>query len=221
MMDCYKDIICYPRYDEEHYLRRIKEINAINLRLLEYGNSIVNGIKVLGKGHDGIVMKGLIDGKEVAVKFKRLDSSINLLKEAYMLRLAESIAPRVYYASHDMIVMEYIDGIKIKDYLDRLDYNIAKDILSSCFRLDLLAIDHGELSKMDNHVIITNNKVRIIDFGSASINRRVSNLTSASQYLNKRDIFKDKDLLLKALKRYKACICYDCFNDVIRLLKVK
>ena len=47
--------------------------------------------------------------------------------------------------------------------------------------MDNTALDHGELSKIDKHVIVGKNRNTIIDFESSSTNRKSSNVTSATQ----------------------------------------
>ena len=44
----------------------------------------------------------------------------------------------------------------------------------------MIGLDHGELSRMPKHVIV-GKKITIIDFESSSVERRVSNVTSATQ----------------------------------------
>ena len=42
-------------------------------------------------------------------------------------------------------------------------------------------MDHGELSVLDKHILITNKKPTIIDFESSSLKRKTSNVSSATQ----------------------------------------
>ncbi len=142
-----------------------------------------------------------------------------------MLKLANTIniGPKLIYASKDIIVMEYIDGIHIKDLLNKgCDIkHIIKEVLWQCFILDLIGLDHGELYRMDKHVIVNNN-IKIIDFDSASINRNVKNVTSATQYfLINAKLNIDKEGLFNALRDYKRCICLSCLNTIFSFLKVK
>ncbi|RMF31645.1 MAG: hypothetical protein D6752_01730, partial [Candidatus Nitrosothermus koennekii] len=114
----------------------------------------------------------------------------------------------------------YIDGVSMKEFLERgNNAYIIKQVLDQCFRLDCINLDHGELSNMNKHVII-NDKATIIDFDSASINRKVSNVTSATQYLLNY-LQSNKDDIFYALRRYKHCICKDCFDNILTALKVK
>ena len=221
-MNYYRDeelayILCYPRYDPQEFMKRINYLDAKGIRLLKAGKTLINNHNVLGKGHAGIVIKGMLDDKIVAVKVRRMDSKRrDLNHEADMLRLANGVGvgPELFSANKDMIVMEYIDGVSI----GKLDYNkdVISDILEQCFKLDLINLDHGELSRMNKHIIV-GSKVKIIDFDSASINRRASNVTSATQYLLN-DL---NNSIFALLREYKRCICRRCFDKLLVSLKVK
>lgn len=169
----------------------------------------------------------MLDNNTVAIKIRRIDSKHNTLyNEANMLKLANTInvGPKLIYASRDIIVMEYIDGIHIKDLLnkDRDIKYIIKDVILQCFILDLIGLDHGELYRMDKHVIVNDNNIKIIDFDSASINRNVKNVTSATQYfLINAKLNIDREELFNALRDYKRCICLPCLNVILSFLKVK
>ncbi len=212
---------------EEEFKKRINALNSYNVRLVAAGRVKVNNINILGKGHASIVIKGYLDDIEVAVKMRRMDSKRkDMSNEAYNLRLANSIGigPRLFYANDDMLIMEYVDGEHIGEFLKRSDHEVRPiiiDILNQCFKLDSIHLDHGELSRMDRHVIV-NEGAKIIDFDSASRERRVANLTSAVHYLiksNKFDI--ERGYIFRALREYKQCICNDCFNRLLTILKIK
>ncbi len=222
-----ESIICYPEYSSKVFRERLTILNELGIKLLRAGSRIINNKPVIGKGHTGIVVKGLMNGNVVAVKIRRVDSKHRTLyNEAKMLKLANKIGigPILIYESKDIIVMEYIDGMHIRELL-RNNYSIRyiiNDLLWQCFMLDLIGLDHGELYRMDRHLIVNDNSIKIIDFDSASINRRVANVTSAIQYFlinTKLDV--DKDSLFEVLRSYKRCICSSCLERLFLLLKVK
>ena len=75
-------------------------------------------------------------------------------------------------------------------------------------------MDHGELSNAPKHIIVdADDRPYLVDFETASINRRVSNVTSVCQYLLlgsqiaekvKEKLGKvDEKQLIKALRAYK------------------
>jgi putative serine/threonine protein kinase len=76
---------------------------------------------------------------------------------------------------------------KITAEIKRQNENTRKvllDILEQCWRLDEIGLDHGELSKAPKHLIIDRvSKPFIVDFESASLSRKVANVTAMSQFL--------------------------------------
>ena len=103
-----------------------------------------------------------------------------------------------------------------------------ESLLSQCYLLDLHGIDHGELSDLKKHVIV-NYRVNIIDFDSASLKRKPSNVTSCVQYLFiggpssglLQNLFSiDREKLIITLKNYKRTQNYLNFIRIINLLKL-
>lgn len=100
-----------------------------------------------------------------------------------------------------------------------------------CRRLDSIGLAHNELSRPEDHVIVSNGRAFIIDFESASLNSRVSNV---AQVLNAlimgrggfiQDRVKaimgvniDLNYLRRVIKRYKVTRSDDDFTQILRLL---
>ena len=135
-------------------------------------------MNILGKGYVGIVVLGKIGRKKVAVKIRRNDSPRkNLKKEAELLKIINKhkIGPKLIASSKNFLVMEYLDGEKIGDWVDGLKKKgsstqlkiIIKKVLEDCYSLDRIGLDHGELSNLTKHVII-GKKITIIDFETVS-----------------------------------------------------
>jgi putative serine/threonine protein kinase len=92
---------------------------------------------------------------------------------------------------------------------------VLVDVLEQCWRLDEAGLDHGEISKAPKHLLVDKeNKPYIVDFETASIVRRVINVTSVCQFLfmgNSRaakmlgEVFgvKEKSELISALRNFK------------------
>ncbi|HEX2487124.1 MAG TPA: hypothetical protein VHJ57_00900, partial [Nitrososphaeraceae archaeon] len=144
-------------------------------------------LNILGKGHSGIVLKvNTYSKKTLALKIRRLDSRRkDTLTEVYNQKLAnqEEIGPKIIDNTEDLVLMEFISGKGIGDWLQDPTYfhllsskniiSIVNEILEQCYRLDVLNLDHGELTRIDNHVIISEtNQISIIDFESASTKRK-------------------------------------------------
>jgi len=177
-------------------LQRFKEHSVIGKlidwkRLEEVLNSYsITLLDILGKGHRGVVFKGIYKDREVAIKVPRVDAKNTIYDEGVILKYVNklNIGPKLYAFSRDYLIMEYIDGITLKDYIsgedvDRGEYlNIVKEVLKQCIRLDIHGVDHGEIQG-GKHIVIGSSKVYIIDFGSAKIGRTPRNFTSAVSLL--------------------------------------
>ena len=219
----FSKVICYPRSSEGEIKRRVKELQNLKINKIIFdGKTEINGLKVLGKGWVGIVIKVLISNKRYVIKIRRIDSNrISMNNEVKLHKTANfyNIGPQIYFYSKNFIVMEYIKGEDISKWISQIKdidkkqiKNILLNLLDQCFTMDINGLDHGELSNMRRHVII-NNKANIIDFESASTKRRTSNVTSVCQYLfvgNKNSSIirkilkiKSKNGIIKVLKKYK------------------
>ncbi len=225
------DILSYP-YDYEYSRYIIKELEELNVKGIVFeGNTILRGnIRVLGKGCTSIVVKALrSDDSVCALKIMRSDSArVSVEHEASILKIVNSIGigPRLFDYTKHMLMIEFIDGLLIKKWLaiDKpYEYTkeVIRDLLKQCYTLDLIGVDHGELSNMYRHVIISGNRACIIDFESASIRRRVNNLTSAMQYLflSNSIIRVDRSRLIKMLRDYKHDINEIAFHTLLELIE--
>jgi putative serine/threonine protein kinase len=118
------------------------------------------------------------------------------------------------------MVSQLIDGDLLEDWLvtgreKELIRKVLVDILEQCWRLDEACLDHGEISKATKHLLVDKeNRPFIVDFETASIVRRVINVTSVCQFLfmgNSRaakmlgEVFgvKEKSELIAALRNFK------------------
>ena len=90
---------------------------------------------------------------------------------------------------------------------------ILHRVLNQCRKLDIMGLDHGQLSNLRKHIVVVNDVPCIIDFESASMNRTPKNVTTAAQYiliggkmsaLARRLLgVKGQGQLLEALREYK------------------
>ena len=118
---------------------------------------------------------------------------------------------------------------RCKGSSSKLKTTIRK-ILEDCYNLDKAGLDHGELSSIAKHVIIGKSKTTIIDFESASTERRVSNVTSATQGIfigsgisnvGKRIFnFPPKNKIIKTLRDYKQIRTQESFERVLETLRL-
>jgi len=237
----YSDIWVYPKGTKSQIKSRIKELEALGIESISFqGELQIGAISILGKGYVGIVVLGKIGRKKVAVKIRRNDSPRkNLKKEAELLKITNqsSVGPKLVGFSKNFLVMEYLEGKKIRDWVANLKKKgssqqlkiIIKKILEDCYSLDRIGLDHGELSNISKHVIV-GKKTTIIDFESSSTGRKVSNVTSATQALCIGSgiskiigrIYKipKKEKMISVLREYKQKQTRDSFEKLLDILKL-
>ena len=97
------------------------------------------------------------------------------------------------------------------------------------YKLDKAGIDHGELSNITKHVIV-GKSVKMIDFESSSLERRVSNVTSATQAIfigsglakivQKTYKVPPRPKIISALREYKKQRTQQSFDNVLKTLKL-
>ena len=237
----YSDIWVYPKGTKSQIKSRIKELENLGVESISFqGKLEINTINILGKGYVGIVVLGKIGRKKVAVKIRRNDSPRkNLKKEAELLKIINKhkIGPKLIASSKNFLVMEYLDGEKIGDWVDSLKKKgnssqlktVIKKILEDCYSLDRIGLDHGELSNLSKHVIV-GKKITVIDFESSSTDRKVSNVTSATQALCIGSgiskiigrVYKipKKQKMITVLRRYKQEGTRESFENLLAVLKI-
>jgi len=238
----YSNILGFPKATKRQVQSRIVELKKIGIKSLAFkGDTLIGTLNVLGKGYVGIVLLAKLHNKKVAVKIRRTDSQRDGMKnEAKLLEIANKakVGPKIIQSSKNFLVMEYLDGKKIFDWVKELNGKgktlklklTVKKVLEDCYKLDQLGLDHGELSSITKHVIVGKSKTTMIDFESSSMNRRVSNVTSASQAIfigsgiskMVKKIYKipPKAKMIKALRAYKNEQTRESFDNVLSVLKL-
>jgi putative serine/threonine protein kinase len=237
----YSDIWVYPKGTKAQIKSRMKELETLGVESISFqGELQVGTINILGKGYAGIVVLGKIGRKKVAVKIRRGDSPRkNLKREAELLKITNqsNIGPKLVGFSKNFLVMEYLEGKKIGDLVVSLKKKgsssqlkpVIKKILEDCYSLDRMGLDHGELSNITKHVIV-GRKITVIDFESSSTDRKVSNVTSATQalYIGS-GISKivgcickipKKEKMISVLRKYKQEQTRDSFERLLDILKL-
>jgi putative serine/threonine protein kinase len=192
----YGRVLCYPKYDLTKLKNRVEELSRLGVMALEFvGDKTVSNMPVLGKGCVGIVTVAHTKEGKVALKIRRMDADRSEMQyEAEMLKKANTVqvGPKLLGASENFLLMEFIKGPLLFQWISMLKgrgtksriQKVLRGILEQCWRLDKIGLDHGELSKAPKHIIIDKeDKPHLVDFETASINRKVSNVTSICQYL--------------------------------------
>ena len=238
----YSDILGYPKATSRQLKSRILELEKLKIKSISLvGPTTIGKIAILGKGYVGVVVLAKRGSKQVALKIRRIDSQRDGMKqEAKFLKLVNTVGvgPKMIDSSKNFLVMEYLDGIKISEWIKQLSgigsskklKTTIRKILEDCYKLDVLNFDHGELSNISKHVIVGNSKTSLIDFESSSTERRPSNVTSITQAIyigsgiakNVQKIYKNpsKDSIIKALKDYKNKKTEESFENLLKVLKL-
>lgn len=239
--DPYSQILAYPKPTKRQIISRIKELKKIGVnKVAFYGPTRIGMLDVLGKGYVGMVVLGKRDSKLVAIKIRRVDSQRkDMINETRLLQKANSVSvgPKFVISSKNFLVMEYVDGLKIIDWVNNLKgkgsvselKKTLRKILEDCFKLDSAGFDHGELSSIAKHVII-GKKISLIDFESSSVVRRPSNVTSATQSLfigsgiakivSRAYKVPTKKAIIEKLRSYKAEPSQENFYALLKILKL-
>ena len=238
----YSKILGYPKATSRQIKLRINELEKLKIKsILLTGPTTLGSLSILGKGYVGVVVVAKKGSKDVALKIRRTDSPRKGMKdESALLKLVNSVnvGPKMYDASKNFLVMEYLEGEKFSDWINLLKgvgsakklKTTIKSILEDCYRLDQIGFDHGELSNISKHVIVGKTKASLIDFESSSTNRKPSNVTSITQAFfigsgnakKAQKIYKNppKEKIIEVLKQYKQEKTRDNFEKLLKTLKL-
>ncbi|MFQ5497332.1 MAG: RIO1 family regulatory kinase/ATPase [Nitrosopumilus sp.] len=238
----YSKILGYPKATSRQIKSRISELEKLKIKSISLtGPTTLGKLAILGKGYVGVVVLAKKGNKQVALKIRRTDSQRKEMKnEAVLLELVNSVnvGPKMFASSKNFLVMEYLEGVKIIEWVNALKgvgsskklKSIIRTILEDCYRLDKIGFDHGELSNISKHVIVGKTKSTLIDFESSSTKRRPSNVTSITQAIfigsgiarKVQKIYKNpsKVKIIKALKQYKQEKTQENFESLLRILKL-
>ena len=237
----YAKLLTYPSADNAELEARLRELAAIGVSAIRFvGPSMLDGLEVLGKGCVGLVTEAILEDELVALKVRRLDADRpSMQEEARLLRLANSVevGPRLITATKNFLVMEFFDGIPLFKWANtpgrrvRTVKEVLTNLLNACFRLDAIGLDHGELSRAPKNVLVGGDgQGCIVDFESASMVRRVANVTSLLQYflfgsisktLRIPSMFPQRRKILGALSRYKHEGSVESYGNLLQTLRLK
>lgn len=238
----YSNVLGYPKATSRQIKSRIKELEGLEVKAISLtGPTTLGELAILGKGYVGVVVIAKRKSKKIALKIRRTDSQRERMQdEAALLKLANSInvGPKMFDVSKNFLVMEYIAGEKFRDWINSLKgvgsakklKTVIRNILEDCYGLDKIGFDHGELSNISKHVIVSEVRATLIDFESSSTKRRPSNVTSITQAFfigtgiakKIQKIYKNppKEEIIDALRGYKQCKTRENFDILLKILKV-
>ena len=188
-------ILTYPKISLSQAKARIRQLRELGVtEILFEGHVRIGRLGVLGLGTVGIVVKAMGKNRICALKIRRTDANRpDMKQEVKITRLANNIqiGPEIYSHTRDMITMKLLEAQEIGEWLRNLNGKGKRDqvkvmvhsLLNQCRKLDIMGIDHGQLSNLRKHAVIAEGKPWLIDFESASTKRKPKNVTTAAQYL--------------------------------------
>jgi len=237
----YSNILGFPKATKRQIESRFSELKKLGITSVSFSGPIeINGVKIIGKGYVGVVVLVRKRNKIFALKIRRTDSPRKTMQdEAVLLQIANkvNVGPRLIQYSKNFLVMEFINGEKIVDWVNGINARdskmlgtIIRKILLDCFSLDQVGLDHGELSVLDKHILIASRKPTIIDFESSSVKRKTSNVSSATQALligtglamtiRKKTKIPRRDKIIKLVRDYKKSKSQESFDQLLFGLKL-
>ena len=191
----YIQVLTYPRISLRSARSRVKQLRDLGVEeLLFEGNAKIGRLGILGLGTVGVVVRARIGPEVLALKIRRTDANRpDMEQEARITSLVNRIGVGVQVRAHsrDMILMKLLEYQELQEWLGglrgpgtrRAARDMIHSILNQCRKLDVIGVDHGQLSNLRKHVVVAEGKPWVIDFESAGTARRPKNVTTAAQYL--------------------------------------
>lgn len=234
-----KFILCYP-YVEcivlEDRLKLLKEYGFTHF--VEKGFPFLNH-RIVGKGYSSISVIGVNEHYGLGfLKIRRLDGRRSSLeKEGFFLDFLEKfgIVPRVFNYTKEFVFMSYLenctplevvlsrvkDGVLGREYL----FRVLSKTLYALYILDLHGIDHTELNRPFGHIYVCVDNVKIIDWESATVRDKPSNVTSFVSYILYRSSLTRsiennvRNEVLMRVKEYKRNVSIKTLREILKLLE--
>jgi len=191
----YINVLTYPRVSLVSAKSRIKQLERLGVTGIVFeGHARIGRLGILGLGTVGVVVRAEADGRSYALKIRRTDANRpNMDEETRIASLANKVGvgPEVHAHTKDLILMKLLRAEELDDWIRGLHGQGRRDearemvhsILNQCRKLDIMGIDHGQLSNLRKHAVVAEGKPWIIDFESAATTRKPRNVTTAAQYL--------------------------------------
>lgn len=169
---------------------------------------------------------GYLKGKKVAIKKEKRDLN-RINNEIKFLRILNkyNIGPRLIEYCKDYMIYEFIDGIRILDYLKNANKKeknrIIKNVLLQCRVLDKLKIDKYEMNNPYKHILI-GKQIKMIDFERCKIVNKPKNVTQFCQFIisKKVGLKVNGNKFIKILKKYKNNQTDKNFKRILNYLKL-
>jgi len=238
----YIQILTYPKISLRTARARIAQLRSVGVgELVFQGRTRIGRLGLLGIGTVGVVVRATTAEGSYAVKIRRTDANRPNMREEFRLTTLANrvgVGARAIRQTKDLMLMELLEYSELDDWLGGLRgpgtratvREMVHLILNQCRKLDIINLDHGQLSNLRKHVIVAQGRPWIIDFESASTHRKPRNVTTALQYLLvggriapkiRRALgLKDTKPLLALLRSYKIDLSDICYAKILEWLGI-
>ena len=215
--------------------------------LRELQNKGIHDMHYVAHGHRGEVFKGMMDLTQmvkkyipkrtlvpVAIKVERKGSVAQQRLENEAKWLAQvnqkSIGPKLLLAGERYIVMEFVEGKIIEEWMNDKKCSevlkILRSVLEQCFVLDQLHFAKEEMHHPHKHIIITPlGEPVMIDFERSHESQNPQNVTQFVEYICRlrkelaaQGFIVPVDMLRELAKRYKEQPAKETFMVFLRAL---
>jgi Kae1-associated kinase Bud32 len=179
-------------------------------------------MEVIYRGAEAVLYLDELDGQKVLVKERikknyripQIDEKLRKIrtrKEVKLLTEARKcgvLTPKILHVdeSKHKIIMEFIDGVRIKEMLNSID---AKDVGKVCYEIGVIVgklhsagIVHGDLTT--SNMIFKDGQIYFIDFSLGEFSRRIE------------DQGVDLNLLLESIKSIHFKILKTCWVNILK-----
>ena len=233
----YLNVLTYPRPNLTLAKTRIKQLRKLGVEEITFtGKTKIGRLGLVGIGTVSLVVRAKVKGQTYALKIRRSDANReNMSNEFELTKVANRIGVGAfaYSATRDFILMQLVEGEDLYEHLKTITgvgtrgrtREIVHLLLNQCRKLDLVNLDHGQLSDLRKHVIMAGDMPYIIDFESGSRDRTPKNVTTSAQHLfiggrcaplMKRLLgLKSHQPILQALKNYKKDMSDENFAKLL------
>ncbi len=238
----YIQVLTYPRISLREAGYRVKQLRSLQVEEVIFeGHARVGRLGILGLGTVGIVVKAKARGALCALKIRRTDANRPDMEDEVRITLMANrvgVGPEVFGHTHDLILMKLLQAKEISEWLEGVRGKGSREeargmvhaLLNQCRKLDIMGIDHGQLSNLRKHAVIADGKPWLIDFESAGTARRPRNVTTAAQYLfiggviapaMRRAVgLQETDSLKRLLSLYKRDLSDYSYSKILEHLKM-
>ena len=181
--------------------------------------------EIIAQGAEAIIYK---EGKSVVkdrikknYRIKQIDDKLRKFRTKAESRLLERArraglkVPKILEQKDTILVLEYIDGIKLRDYLiNTKDYKILKELGKIVLKMHKANIIHGDLTT--SNLIKKNKDIYFIDFGLSQFSEKIEDKAVDLHVLKECLKSKHFDIWEKAWKAF-----LDGYKDKLVLNRLK